>query len=77
MNRAFLFNGITGIQERKGRGHHVFEVDTKRATYRGRKYKELSSFERRKFENLVLLSAMPEPTAILYDGERKLMGNPK
>lgn len=39
------------IHERQGR--KVIEVDTKKAVYQGIGYKELSEFQKRKYENLV------------------------
>lgn len=44
----------------------VLEVDCKHATYKGEKIKNLGSFHRRKFENLLVISEMPQPIEVRY-----------
>lgn len=68
---------MQGITERPYREYKVIEVDTKKALYKGHPYQELSSFERKKFENLLFIANSTDRLIILYDGERKLRNNPK
>lgn len=44
----------------------VAEVDTTQATYRGRAWLTLSSFEKRKFQNLIELSRTNEEVKVHY-----------
>lgn len=47
-------------------GFHVFEVDTKKATFHGLKWRDLGGFGKKKFENLVYLESTKKPMKILY-----------
>lgn len=67
----------TGVYARPFREFRVLEVDTKKAVYKGHPYRRLSDFERRKFENLLVIKHSQDRLIMLYDGERKLLGNPK
>lgn len=44
----------------------VFEIDSKKATYQGERWTRLSSYERRKFENLVVLANPTERIKLLF-----------
>ena len=44
----------------------VFEVDTDKQFYKGRKWKELSNFDKRKFENLLFLQHPKERPHFIY-----------
>lgn len=77
-SQVYSYNQIKGVREVPGKnGSKIIEIDTKKAEYRGNKYRDMSSFQRLKFENLFVLSNMKEKLHILYDGEKKLKGNPK
>lgn len=44
----------------------IAEIDAKRATYQGRRWLTLSGYEKRKFENLVVLSRPMDRVKIIY-----------
>ena len=47
-------------------GTKVISIDTKKAEYQGRKYKDLSNYQKHKFENLVFLNNAKERPKIIY-----------
>jgi hypothetical protein len=57
---------IAAKKVREKDGFSVYEVDTKHSTYFGKKWRDLNSFDKRKFENLLVLSAAPERVKVLY-----------
>lgn len=54
------------IRERKKDEFTVVEVDTKKATYQGKKWQSLGDFGKRKFENLLVLGRAGERLKIIY-----------
>lgn len=57
------------IQAFYRQGHKVFEVDRQNVTHHGRKWLELSSYDKRKFETTLLLDQMGKeriPVKFLY-----------
>lgn len=44
----------------------AFVVDTKKAKYQGRPWKQLSTFDKRKFENLIVIINSHEKLKVLY-----------
>ena len=55
---------ITAI--RSANGFTCVEIDTKRATVRGKSWKSLSEYGKRKFENLLVLSRPDDRVKIVY-----------
>lgn len=72
---ALELNGVEGVIDHLYKGHLVRDVDTKKAKYRGEKYKSLDDFKRRKFENLIVIDS-ELPVIVLYNGSRKHRHNP-
>ena len=58
-----LPQGVTGHYRQ---GEFVFEVEGDRATYKGRNWRDLSTFDKRKFENLLFLKYPKELPKFLY-----------
>ena len=58
-----LPDGVTG-HYRKDK--LVFEVDTDKQSYKGRKWKALSNFDKRKWENLLFLKHPTELPVFIY-----------
>lgn len=54
------------INKKEVEGRNVLIVDTKKATYQGRKWKDLSDFQKRKLENLVFLNNAKDRPKIVY-----------
>jgi len=60
-------NSIFAIsREHESQGRKVLTVDTKKAEYQGKKYRDLSNFQKRKFENLVVLTNAKDRPKIIY-----------
>lgn len=57
---------ITREKKRDDGFTHV-EIDTKKATYQGHRWKDMDSFGRRKFENYLILSRSHERLRIHYE----------
>lgn len=70
-------NGVSGYTQRAWNGISVVDVSTEKATYRGREYRQLDNFERRKLENLIIINGGKHFTRVVYDGERRAIGNPR
>jgi len=47
-------------------GTTVISIDTKKATYQGKKWESLSNFQKRKFQNLVFLNNAKGRPKIIY-----------
>ena len=54
------------VREHESQGRKVLMVDTKKATYQGKLYQSLSNFQKRKFENLVVLSNAKDRPKVIY-----------
>jgi hypothetical protein len=54
------------VEERIKSGFKCFVVNTNEAKYKNIKWKDLGSFGKRKFENLLVLSNAKQRTKILY-----------
>lgn len=54
------------IAKKETAGRNVLVVDTKKATYQGQKYRDLSNYQKRKFENLVFLNNAKDRPKIIY-----------
>ena len=52
--------------ESESQGRKVLTVDTKKATYQGKPYQSLSNFQKRKFENLVVLTNAKDRPKVIY-----------
>lgn len=48
------------------RGFRVLEVNCKKATYKGKPWYRLSTFDKRKYENLLVIENSQEPVKIIY-----------
>lgn len=55
------------IRKKEVGGRNVLVVDTKKAEYQGRKYKDLSNFQKRKFENLIFLNNAKDRPVVRYE----------
>lgn len=54
------------IVEHFRKGIKVLEVFTKRATYKGKNWIYLSDYDKRKYENLLIIENSQEPIKIIY-----------
>lgn len=60
-------NSNFGIsREHESQGRKVLTVDTKKANYQGKKWQTLSNYEKRKFENLVVLTNAKDMPKVIY-----------
>jgi hypothetical protein len=56
----------TGITVNYRQGKKVFTVDTNKATHNNRILRDLSGYEKRKFENRLVLENAKEPIKVIY-----------
>ena len=76
MSLVYERNQMKGFTETKGRaGSKIVNIDTRKAMWRGKKYRGFTNTERIKFENLFVLNNALTPIHILYDGEKRFKGN--
>ena len=54
------------ISERRYDAYTVIDIDTKKATYQGRKWLDMGPFYRRKFENFIVLTRPRERLKFQY-----------
>ena len=57
---------MTGVTEHYRQGYKVMEVDTSKAEYKHIPWRELGSFGKRKFENILFLQNTMQNPKIIY-----------
>ena len=53
-------------REHESQGRKVLTVDTKKAEYQGKKWQTLSNYQKKKFDNLVVLTNAKDRPKIIY-----------
>lgn len=79
LDRTLEFNDIKGVNGYYGRWNtFVLDVNTKLATFQGKKLRDMDDHFRKKFENLLVIASpdgrMP---VVLYNGQRRHRHNPR
>jgi hypothetical protein len=66
MSNAMNSN-LAGTKKEMQDGTKVISIDTKKATYQGKEWRTLSDWQKRKFENLVVLNNAKDRPKIVYN----------